>query len=75
MEGEIIAKAFRCDLCNKYTDYIRNVGGLDFKIGKRRDEFTGKHDKMKEVREVCPDCHEKILNTVKELYEQATTEQ
>ena len=70
-----MAKAYRCDLCNKFTDYIENVGGLNFKIGERHDEFTGTHAKMKEVKEVCRDCHEKILNTVKELYDNATTEQ
>lgn len=68
-----MAKAYRCDLCNKFTDYVRDVEGLDFKIGERHDEFTGNYDKMREVREVCPDCHEKILKTVKEIYNNATT--
>lgn len=67
-------KAYRCDLCNKFTDCVKNVGGLDFKIGEQHDEFTGTHANMKEVKEVCLNCHKKILNTVKQLYEQATTE-
>lgn len=63
-----MARAFKCDLCGKYTDYARTVGGLDFKIGERRDEFTGTHDKMKEVKDVCPECHEKIIETIKNIY-------
>lgn len=70
-----MAKAYRCDLCNKFTDCVQNVSGFDFKIGERHDEFTGTRAKMKEVKEVCLDCHEKILNTVKELYKNATTKQ
>lgn len=69
-----MGKAYRCDLCNKFTDCVKNVSGFDFKIGERHDEFTGTRAEMKEVKEVCLDCHKKILNTVKELYEQATTE-
>lgn len=67
-------RAYRCDLCNKFTDYVKKVDGLDFKIGERHDEFTGTHDEMKEVEEICKSCHERILITVKEIYNNATTE-
>lgn len=64
-----MAKAFKCDLCGKYTDYVRTVGGVSFKIGEIRDEFTGTRDKVKIVEEVCLDCYEKISEKVKEVYE------
>lgn len=63
-----MAKAYRCDLCNKFTDYAHKVDGLDFKIGELRDEFTGTYDKRQEVHEVCPDCYNKIMDTVESLY-------
>lgn len=66
-----MAKAFKCDLCGKYTDCARTVGGLDFKIGESRDEFTGTHNKMKEIKDVCPDCYEKIIETIKSIYARA----
>lgn len=59
-----MAKAYRCDLCNKFTDYAYKVDGLDFKIGERRDEFTGTCDKRQEVHEVYQDCYDKIMKTV-----------
>lgn len=70
-----MARAYRCDLCNKFTDCVQNVSGFDFKIGEQHDEFTGTRAKMKEVKEVCLDVTKKVLNTVKELYKNATTEQ
>lgn len=63
-----MAKVYRCDLCNKFTDYAYKVDGLDFKIGERRDEFTGTYDKRQEVHEVCQDCYDKIMKTVESLY-------
>lgn len=56
-----MAKAYRCDLCQIFTDYAHKVDGLDFKIGEYRDEFTGTHDRKQEVHEVCPDCYNKIM--------------
>lgn len=69
-----MAKAFKCDLCGKLTEYAEKVGGLNFKIGEYRDEFTGRHARMKEIEDICPDCHEKIIATVRDIYEQSKKE-
>lgn len=63
-----MAKAYKCDLCGKYIGRAYSVGGLDFKIGEYRDEFTGIHNRKKEVHDVCRDCYEKIMHTVESLY-------
>ncbi len=72
-----MAKAYKCDLCGKLVESAMSVSGIDFKIGERKDEFTGTHGKMKEVKEICIPCHQKIMETVIKIYEgrkQATTE-
>jgi len=67
----IMAKAYKCDLCGKLVESAANIGGVDFKIGERRDEFTGTHAEMKEVKEICIPCHQKIMETVKSIYEES----
>lgn len=74
---EIMAKAYRCDLCNKFSDDCYGISGLDIypneliKIGV--DKST-RH----EVKEICEDCHNKIKFLVLEIFKEsdnATTEQ
>ncbi len=70
-----MAKAYECDLCGKLVRTARKIDGVNFKIGERKDEFTGTHDKIKEVREICTPCYEKIMETVMDIYRTATTEE
>ena len=64
-------KAYKCDLCGKFASSCYKVGGLDFKIGEYRDEFTGRHDRKQEVHDVCEDCYKQIMETVESLYSQS----
>lgn len=50
------SRAYKCDLCKRFTEAAYKIDGFDFKIGEYRDEFTGTHEKRHEVHEVCKDC-------------------
>lgn len=66
-----MSKAYECDICKKLTPSAHQVSGLDFKIGVWKDSIMGTHDRMNEVKDVCPECYDRILTTIKELYEQS----
>lgn len=66
--GGNMSRAYKCDLCKRFTETVYKIDGFDFKIGEYRDEFIGTHEKRHEVHEVCKDCYEKIMETVVSLY-------
>lgn len=62
-------RAYKCDLCGKFTEHARKVDGLDFKVGEYVNEFTGITDIDHGVHDLCKDCYGKIMKTVKSLYD------
>ncbi len=65
-----MAKAFKCDICDKLVEDAYPVSGIDFYpceladiTGIQRDEA-----RRKEVKEICEDCHNAIKETRDRLY-------
>ena len=64
-----MAKAYKCDICNKLVEDAYTVSGIDFypcelaDMGFERDEA-----RRKEVKEICEDCHKAIKETRDKLY-------
>lgn len=70
-------KAYRCDLCNKFTDDCYEVKGIDIYPSELRKMGIEKERKY-EVKEVCEDCHNKLKSVANKIFEEnrkATTEQ
>lgn len=64
-----MAKAYRCDLCNKFVDDCYSVGGVDIYPNELR-KIGIKKDYRYEVTEICKDCHNKIKNIVLEIFKE-----
>ena len=64
-----MAKAFKCDICDKLVENAYSVSGIDFypdelaDMGIKREEA-----RRKEVKEICEDCHTEIKETRDRLY-------
>lgn len=72
-----MAKAYRCDLCNKFVDDCYSVEGIDI-YPKELKEMGIEKDRRYEVKEVCEDCHNKLKNVANKIFEEnhkAITEQ
>lgn len=72
-----MAKAYRCDLCNKFVDDCYSVSGIDIYPRELR-EIGIEKDSRYEVKEVCEECHNKLKNVANKIFEEnhkATTEQ
>ncbi len=65
-----MARAYKCDLCGKYVNYAFDVSGINFKTGERHDEFFGKRNEIYEVKEVCSDCHDKLIDCARKIWEE-----
>lgn len=73
----IMARAYRCDLCNKFVDDCYSVDGIDIYPRELREMGIEK-DKRYEVKEVCEDCWNKLKSVANEIFKEnhkATTEQ
>lgn len=76
-KGNVMAKAYRCDLCNNFADDCYAVGGIDIYPNELRKMGIEK-DSKHEVKEICEDCHNKLKSVANEIFEvnhKATTEQ
>jgi hypothetical protein len=64
-----MAKAYKCDICDKLVEDAYSVSGIDFypdelaNMGVKRDEA-----RRKEVKEICESCHKSIRETKNKLY-------
>lgn len=64
-----MARAYKCDICDKLVENAYSVSGIDF----YPDELAGmgiERDKArkKEVKEICENCHREIKGTRDKLY-------
>lgn len=77
MEGCVImAKAYRCDLCNKFADDCYKMEGIDIYPRELREMGIEK-DSRYEVKEVCEDCCNKLKSVANKIFKEnhmATTE-
>ena len=64
-----MAKAYRCDLCNKFVNDCYSVGGIDIYPMELREMGIEK-DRRYEVKEVCEDCHNKLKIVANKIFEE-----
>ena len=68
-KGNVMAKAYKCDLCGKFINDCYAVSGIDIYPSDLR-KMGIDQGKKHEVREICRECSEKIDEIVQKIFKE-----